>query len=391
MNNGYPQQPGQYPQQGQYPQGYVQQQPQGQGFGFNVNDYEANQAFENLPPAWYNAQATDAKIEDAQSGNGNKRFVIEWTIYGGPFAGRKVFEGMNIIHTNEQTQEIARRDLRALQDAIGKALNGPQDVFNAYACIKVGMSKPKKDATEQEKASFEPRNTLRGYKPFDAALDQQMQQTQGYNVQVTPQGPNMGNGMPGGYAPQSQPPMPQHMQQMPNQPMQQMPQHAPMQQPMQQQPMQQMPPQQQMPQQMPGQQQPQQQYNPQQQPGQNFPQAGSMPQGAGNLDQQGQQQNAPGAMAPAGQYSPQTAGAPADSQGAPQGSSGQAPQNFAPPQNGMPGAPGQPPSPPQQQMPGQMPGQPPMAQPNQQFAPQGQPPQPQQQQPTQAAGNNGGW
>ena len=338
-----------------YPNQMNPQQQQG-GFGFDVNQYEAQAPIENLPIGWYNVLITEAEMEQLQSGNGTCCKNV-YTVFGGPFDGRKLFDNLNIIHSNERAQDIARRQLRTIQDSIGKPVQGPWDLINNYMCVKVGLSKPKKDASPDEKAAHEARNEVKGYKPFDAALHAQNQQPapQQYNVSVQP-------GVPMGNVPQQS--MPQQFAQQSMQP--QVPQHAPQQAPapqyqapapqLQQAPMQQMPPQQPMPQ------QPQQNYAPQ--PG-NVPGSQQEP----IPGQQVQAPNVPDATGQAGQPSQPPAAPNAQQQVAPQ-------QTFAP-QPGQQQAPQNIPNPPQPQQQ--------QVAPNPQYAPQQQqgqmpqPPQPQQQ------------
>lgn len=334
-----------------YPPNQMNPQQQQGGFGFDVNSYEAAVPFETLPPAWYNVLISSSEMKQIASGKGTA-CANEYTVFGGPFDGRKLFDNLNIIHENEQAQDIARRSLRAIQDAIGKQVNGPWDLQNMYMCVKVSISKPKKDATPEEKANFDPRNEVKGYKPFDQQLHtlNQQQPAVGYNVQVQPQAPMMGNGP--GMMPQQ---APQFAQQSP---MQQQPQMQPQGQPPQfqqqaPQPQQQFQPQQApQPQFQPQQPQAQQQYAPQ--PG-NAP--GSQP--APMNGQPDQANYAPAVTAPAGQPSPDQAAhnaAPQSAQPstfAPQNQQPQQPGNVPPPQNQAPQ--------PQQQI-----------APNPQFAPQQQ-------------------
>lgn len=346
------------------------QQTSGQSFGFDVNAYEPGQTYENLPLGWYNVIIKKAEILDT-TGTG-KRLSLEYSVYGGPFHERTLYDNLNIFNDNEQAQDIARRALRSIQDAIQKAVTEPLHLVNNYMCVKVGLDKPKKTATDAEKAAFEARNVVRGYKVYDQALAQaanqapQQQQApnfggpQNYNVQVQPQ-----NAVPNFQTAQ---PMPQ-----------QSPQPQPMQQPQQQYNPQQQAPQGQLPQpqqyaQQPPQQaapnqqyaQPQQQYAPQPN---NVPPQGN-PQEYAQAPQNTQPvppQNAPGAMAPGGPQSQPQADQSAAYQTAPPATF--APNN-APPQGNVP--------PPQQQQPQQQPMQSPSGN---AMPPSGNTPPPQQQQP----------
>jgi hypothetical protein len=372
-------------------QQYPQQTQSGQGFGFDVNAYEPGQTYENLPLGWYNVLIKKAEILETQ-GTG-KRLALEYSVYGGPFHDRTLFDNLNIFNESEQAQDIARRALRSIQDAIQKMVTEPLHLVNNYMCVKVGLDKPKKNASDAEKQAFEPRNVVRGYKVYDQALQHTNSQApqqqaapqfngpQTYSVQVQPQNavPNFQTSQP---MPQ-QSPQPQNMQP----PGQQYPQQQP-------QPMGQ-PPQQQY-QQPPQQAAPNQQYAPQ--PGQNPQQPNNVPpqgnpqeyaQGPQSMPQ-GQAMNAPGAMGPGGQQShpqvdqsaayqtappatfapnnaPPQGNVPPPQQQAPQQSPQQSPSgNAMPPSGNTP--------PPQQQM--NQPPQQQQAAPNQQYAPpQGQPPQ----------------
>ena len=335
---------------------YDQMNPQQQqgGFGFNINEYEAQAPLDNLPVGWYNVLISEAENEATSSGKGTACKIV-YTVYGGAFNDRKVFDNLNFINENQQAQDIARRALRTIQDSIGKQVQGPWDLVNSYLCIKVGLSKPQE--------GYEQRNQVKGYKPFDQALHQQNQQpaAQQYNVQVQP-GMQPGNGPMNMQqsAPQfAQQSMPQNMQ-----PQGQMPNPQQFQQPG-------MPQQQQMqPQQAPQQfqQPPQQQMQPQQQPN-NGPQQGNGPGSQpGQMNgQPGQAQNAPGATGQDGQQSQGPAAHNAQPQSAP-------PTTFAPQQGQQQMQPQNIPNPPQGQMQ--------QLAPNPQFAPeqQQQQQQPQQQQ-----------
>jgi len=77
-----------------------------------------------LPTAWYPVEITKVKIKDNANGSG-ARFVVEFTIFGEKYAGRKVWNGagFNFIHTSQQCQAIGQQQLGKLTRACGYGEN----------------------------------------------------------------------------------------------------------------------------------------------------------------------------------------------------------------------------------------------------------------------------
>jgi hypothetical protein len=77
---------------------------------------------EILPAGTYVAEITDASIKELKSGNGTG-LALEFSIIDpAPFEGRKVWQNLNIQHTNEQAEQIGKSQLSALCRTLGIGL-----------------------------------------------------------------------------------------------------------------------------------------------------------------------------------------------------------------------------------------------------------------------------
>ena len=87
--------------------------------------------FSTLPKGWYPVQITSANIVPTKAGTG-KILKLELSVIGGEYAGRKIFDGINISNPNDKAQEIGRKQLGSLLESIGKV--GEKDVSKFVLC-----------------------------------------------------------------------------------------------------------------------------------------------------------------------------------------------------------------------------------------------------------------
>jgi Protein of unknown function (DUF669)/Primase C terminal 2 (PriCT-2) len=89
----------------------------------NLGDFDASRIepsqFEALPPGRYRVQVTQSEIRPTKDGNGSYLW-LELDILEGPFAGRKLWDRLNLNNQSAQAVEIAQRQLSALCYAVGK-------------------------------------------------------------------------------------------------------------------------------------------------------------------------------------------------------------------------------------------------------------------------------
>lgn len=70
-----------------------------------------------LPAGTYLAHITESDVQPLKSGNG-EGLKLTFEVIEGQFKGRRVWENLNIVHSNEETQRIAQSQLSALCHAV---------------------------------------------------------------------------------------------------------------------------------------------------------------------------------------------------------------------------------------------------------------------------------
>jgi Protein of unknown function (DUF669) len=86
-------------------------------FNFDASQVAPQQSSGPLPAGTYLAHIIESDVAPLKSGNG-EGLKLTFEIIDGQFKGRKVWENLNIMHTNEDTQRIAQSQLSALCHAV---------------------------------------------------------------------------------------------------------------------------------------------------------------------------------------------------------------------------------------------------------------------------------
>ena len=89
------------------------------GHTFDASTVEPTAAFEILPPGKYLAQVVASEMRPTKDGLGQYLF-LELDILDGQYAGRKLFDRLNLVNNNPDTVQMAQRSLSALCRAAGK-------------------------------------------------------------------------------------------------------------------------------------------------------------------------------------------------------------------------------------------------------------------------------
>lgn len=135
------------------------------GGGFNANEVEPQTGFsgEPLPAGAYEVEITKAEIRDLKSGNGVGLNVEYTVISPEQYANRKVWQNLNIKHTNPQAEQIGQSQLSSLCRALGiGVLDDSDQLFQRILRISVKI----RPASGQYQAS----NDVTGYEAVGAAL-----------------------------------------------------------------------------------------------------------------------------------------------------------------------------------------------------------------------------
>lgn len=122
---------------------------------FNAANVAPATPREPIPGGWYDAKVTDSNVTPTKDGTG-LRLNLTFTVIGGQFDGRKVFEGLNIKNKSEKAQQIAHEQLSAICHAVGILdLKQSEQLHGHPLKIKVKV-RPEQDG-------YEARNEINGY------------------------------------------------------------------------------------------------------------------------------------------------------------------------------------------------------------------------------------
>jgi len=126
-------------------------------FNFDINQVEKRaNIYELLPAGKYLAQITDSSVVPLKSGNG-QALQLTFEILSDGYNGRKVFDRLNVQHTNPEAERIGLQNVRAICESIG--VTSIKDTSNLhYKPLNITV-KIRKDETGQ----YEDQNTVNGY------------------------------------------------------------------------------------------------------------------------------------------------------------------------------------------------------------------------------------
>lgn len=116
-----------------------------------------------LPTGWYNVSIDESDIKPTQDGTG-AYLKLRFTVLDGQYQGRKLFENLNIRNNNQQTVEIAQRQLSAICHAVGVLKPGKsQELHDKPLKVRVGQKKAE--------AGFDAGNKITAYKNVNEQVD----------------------------------------------------------------------------------------------------------------------------------------------------------------------------------------------------------------------------
>ena len=130
-------------------------------FNFDASQVAPQASTGPLPAGVYLAHIVESDVQPLKSGNG-KGLKLTFEVIDGQFKGRKVWENLNIQHTNEDTQRIAQSQFSALCHAVNviKVMDTAALHFNP-----VRISVTVREAQGQYKAN----NNIKGYEAAGSA------------------------------------------------------------------------------------------------------------------------------------------------------------------------------------------------------------------------------
>lgn len=128
---------------------------------FNAQSIEPSVNFEPIPDGTYTCEITNTELKTTRSGE-NQYLNIEFTVLEGAYRGRKVWDRLNLYHSNEITRQISERNLSAICHAVGcEQLEDTVQLHNIPLKITVR-------ARKMDSGDFI--NVIRGYAAFDRVM-----------------------------------------------------------------------------------------------------------------------------------------------------------------------------------------------------------------------------
>jgi hypothetical protein len=114
-----------------------------------------------IPAGTYTAHITESDVVELKSGNG-KGLKLTFEVIDGQFKGRKVWEHLNVIHTNEQAQGIAQSQLSTICRATG--VTKLEDTASLhFKPIKITV------AIKPASGDYKEGNSIKGYEPANGS------------------------------------------------------------------------------------------------------------------------------------------------------------------------------------------------------------------------------
>lgn len=133
------------------------------GFNAAAVEPQAPRSFEPLPAGPYEVEITDADVRELKSGNGTGLNVEYTVISPEAYAGRKIWQNLNIAHTNPQAEQIGQSQLSALCRAVGIGqLDDSDQLFQKF--VRVGVK------VRPAQGSYAASNDITGYEAVGAPL-----------------------------------------------------------------------------------------------------------------------------------------------------------------------------------------------------------------------------
>jgi hypothetical protein len=124
-------------------------------FNFDASQVAPQQSSGPLPAGVYLAHIVESDVQPLKSGNG-EGLKLTFEVIDGQHKGRKVYENLNIRHSNEDTQRIAQSQLSALCHAVN-VIKLMDTAALHFKPVRINVTV--REAVGQYKAS----NNIKGY------------------------------------------------------------------------------------------------------------------------------------------------------------------------------------------------------------------------------------
>lgn len=123
---------------------------------FNAEHVDPTPRFDPLPAGEYTVIITASELKFTKSGDG-QYLELTLEVQGGEFAGRKLFDRLNIYNSNRQAVEIAQRQLSQICHAVGVLQVEDSEQLHFKPLVAIVRIEPGRDG-------YDPKNVIKGYK-----------------------------------------------------------------------------------------------------------------------------------------------------------------------------------------------------------------------------------
>jgi hypothetical protein len=127
---------------------------------FDATQHEVRQAFDPLPAGWYNVAVTGSDTFLTKSGT--ECLKLELTVLDGEHVNRKLWENLNLWHTNPTAVQIAQQTLAAICTSINRTRIGDTEELH-------GQPLQAKVAVETD-PTYGSRNAIKGWRAADGKV-----------------------------------------------------------------------------------------------------------------------------------------------------------------------------------------------------------------------------
>lgn len=131
---------------------------------FDASGVEPAAPMELLPPGRYVAQIVQSEMQPTKAGDGQLLW-LELEVLDGPHRGRKIWDRLNLANRNQQTVEIAQRQLSAICHAVGQIQVSDSEQLHFRPVLVTLVVEPDSRDAHLPVEERRKQNKVKGYSP----------------------------------------------------------------------------------------------------------------------------------------------------------------------------------------------------------------------------------
>lgn len=131
------------------------------GGQFDASQVDPTPRFQVVPRDKYPVQIVNSQMKATNDGHGSY-LELELEIIEGPFAGRRVFDRLNLVNANPMTVEIAQKALSQICHAVGVLAVSDSEQLHHKAMVADVRVRPSRTDPATGK-TYDESNEVRGY------------------------------------------------------------------------------------------------------------------------------------------------------------------------------------------------------------------------------------